>query len=432
MVAMTEPLQTPFQQGLALHQRGRLAEARAFYEQALATEPAHFDALHLLGVIHLQAKQPERALALIDRALAVNPSMAAAHSNRGNALMDLGRLAEALQSYEQAIGLKPDFADAHFNRGVALKGLARPDEALDGYDRALALKPDYVAAHYNRGALLNDLKRHREAVESYDRAIGLEPREYNFYLSKSRALEALDEVGHAIETLRAGLAQIGDNEELNFALARLMPTSTPASAPSAYVLGLFDAYAETFEEHLLGRLGYRVHEYLVAALLQHAPPRALDILDIGCGTGLLGTLLAGRKRFLAGVDLSPKMIGKAQSKSVYDELHTTDIMAFLSASTQRFDAVLAADVLIYIGELAPLFHGVHKRLGESGLFAFSIERSDDQPFVLNRTGRFAHSRDYIRALARDIGFEILSSEDKILRQQKGVEVAGDILVLRRT
>ena len=95
-----------FEQGLALHQQGRLAQAQESYQQALQLQPEHFDALNLLGVIAAQTGNFSRAVELIDKAIKINPDSEAAHCNRGNVLKELKRWDEALESYEQAIRLK--------------------------------------------------------------------------------------------------------------------------------------------------------------------------------------------------------------------------------------------------------------------------------------------------------------------------------------
>ena len=215
-------LQVKFQQGLALHQQGKLADAEKFYQEVIQLEPRHFDAQHMLGVIALQTrrtqrgveiiakaielnpnvaaahsnlgeglnnlKRPEQALASYDKAIALKPDLAEAHNNRGNALRDLGRHEEAIASYEKAIVLKPDYAEAHNNRGNALRKLTHHEEALPSYDKAIALKPDYAEAHYNRGNALKDLKHLEEAIASYDKAIALKPDYAEAYLNKSLLL----------------------------------------------------------------------------------------------------------------------------------------------------------------------------------------------------------------------------------------------------
>ncbi|MDO9360455.1 MAG: tetratricopeptide repeat protein [Polaromonas sp.] len=106
------------QQAVAFHQKGQLGPAHALYQEILTLQPAHFDALHLLGVIAAQVGNHAEALAWIDRALAVHEASAAAHSNRGHALNDLKQHEAALRSYDRAIELQPDFPAAHWNQGL--------------------------------------------------------------------------------------------------------------------------------------------------------------------------------------------------------------------------------------------------------------------------------------------------------------------------
>jgi Tfp pilus assembly protein PilF len=168
-------LQAKFEQALALHRQGKLADAERIYREVLQQQPNHFAALHMLGVIALQARQTERAVELIGKAIALKPDYAEAYSNRGNALQDLKRPADALASYDKAIALKPDYAEAYNNRGNALRDLKRPEHALASYDKAIALKPDYAEAYNNRGLALGILKRRADALVSYDKAIALKP-----------------------------------------------------------------------------------------------------------------------------------------------------------------------------------------------------------------------------------------------------------------
>jgi predicted O-linked N-acetylglucosamine transferase (SPINDLY family) len=196
-------------QGLALHQEGKLDQAKQIYTQVLAKQPDCYDALHLAGTIALQSNDSILALELIGQALAIKPDYAEAWNNRGyaynelmsyeealasydraleikfdyaeawnnrgNTLNNLKRYEEALASYDGALEITPDFAEAWNNRGYALNNLKCYEEALVSYDKALAIKPDYVAAWSNRGVVLNNFKRYEEALASYDRAIQIRP-----------------------------------------------------------------------------------------------------------------------------------------------------------------------------------------------------------------------------------------------------------------
>jgi tetratricopeptide (TPR) repeat protein len=177
MKAGTPPLPQLMSRAFSARVRGDVPEAERLCRQALASRPRYFDALHLLGVIALQAARAEEATELLSLAVATNRHSAEAANSLGAALRALDRHAEALASYDRAIALKPNFANAHFNRGNALGSLLRHVEAVESHQRAIALKPDYASAHYNRGNALGELLRHQEAIGSYRKAIALNPED---------------------------------------------------------------------------------------------------------------------------------------------------------------------------------------------------------------------------------------------------------------
>jgi tetratricopeptide (TPR) repeat protein len=228
------------QQGLRLHQQGRLDEAAMHYVAVLGVQRDNFDAVHLFGVARLQQGRHAEAVGHIQSALKLNPESAEAWSNLGVALAGLGQLAEALASYDNALGLKPHYPEALCNRAGALRGLKRPEDALASYARAIALRPDYIEAlyncglvlkdlahpegalacydravalrpgfaeaHNNRGAALQDLKRHAEALASYDRAIAIRPDYAEAHNNRGAALHDLDRREEALASYDRALA----------------------------------------------------------------------------------------------------------------------------------------------------------------------------------------------------------------------------------
>ena len=213
LVQLDQELVKIFQQGLSSHQLGQLAQAKAAYEQVLLRQPKHFDALHLLGVIAAQTKNPALAADLIGKAIEINRSSASAYSNHGNALQELKRLNEALTSYDKAIALEPDYADAFYNRGTALKELKRLDDALLSYDKAIAIKPDYADAFYNRGTALQELKRLDDALTSYDKAIAFKPDHPDAFYNRGTALQELKRLDHALLSYDRAIALKPDYAE---------------------------------------------------------------------------------------------------------------------------------------------------------------------------------------------------------------------------
>ncbi len=244
----TMALRAKLNQGLTLHQQGKLLDAERVYAEILRRQPNHFDALHLLGVIALQTGRAERAVQLITQALGRNANIAAAHSNLGNALRALRRPDQALASYQRAIALQPDHPDAYNNRGATLQDLQRPDEALASYDRAIALKPDYADAYCNRGRTLEALQRPEAALASYDRAIALNPAHADAHCSRGDLLRALQRADEALESYDRAIALRPDhadahNNRGNVLHALKRPEEALASYERAIALRADDADA---------------------------------------------------------------------------------------------------------------------------------------------------------------------------------------------
>jgi tetratricopeptide (TPR) repeat protein len=153
-----------FQQGWALQQQGKFADAERIYEDILRLQPNHPGALTLLGAVCLQTGRTDRGIALIRKALEIDPNAAQPHFYLGNGLKDLSRYEEALASFDKSIALRPDVPDSHFARATTLYLMKRSEAAVPSFDRAIALRPDFAVAHNNRGIALADLKRFKDAI----------------------------------------------------------------------------------------------------------------------------------------------------------------------------------------------------------------------------------------------------------------------------
>jgi tetratricopeptide (TPR) repeat protein len=206
-----------YNQAVAAHQRGSLAEAEVLYLRLLQATPDAFAPRHLLGVVRAQQGRNDEALALIDAALAINPDAPEAVLNRGNVLKALRRFDEALASYDRALVLKPDFADALFNRGNLLREIKRAGDAVASYDRVLAINPRHVGALINRGNALHELKREDEALDSFNRAMALQPGNPELLKNRGITLRVMKRFAEALGDFDRALAiQPGNTELLSY------------------------------------------------------------------------------------------------------------------------------------------------------------------------------------------------------------------------
>jgi predicted TPR repeat methyltransferase len=145
----------------------------------------------------------------------------------------------------------------------------------------------------------------------------------------------------------------------------------------------------------------------------------------------MGIELKPMARTLTGVDLSARMLRRAEQRAIYDRLARAEIGEFLSGHTEAYDLVTATDVFIYVGDLTGTFRRVRRSLRGDGLFSFSVEIADQGDVVLRTSGRYAHGADYLRQLAQSEGFSIEDVEPCILRQEYGADIRGLMMSLRR-
>jgi predicted TPR repeat methyltransferase len=451
--------------GVIERQRGAPARAIELIEEALRIDPQQARAHSNLGAALQDLGRTEAALASYEAALRLDPGYALAWDNRGNTLRRLGRLADALDSYERALGINPALAEAWCHRAIALHDLGRHADAVASAEQALATRPAYADAFVALGHALQALDRHADSVDAYGRALALAPQadtwcargtalkksgdlagalhNYERALAlrpdyalaehyRANTLRALGQRDAAVASYRRALDLGADADEIRFALAALGEAEQPAAAPADYVKHLFDQYAGRFDRHLVDVLGYRTPTLLGALLRPHLAALPVNAaLDLGCGTGLCAPFLRPLARHVTGIDLSQKMLDKAAELGLYDDLVCADIVAWLAERPASCDLAVAADVLVYLGDLAPLFARVRHALHAGGLFAFSCEALDDgRDHAIQPSNRFAHALDYVTRTAQAAGFDVVATEHAVLRQDHGCDVAGHLVLVR--
>ncbi|PNW83340.1 hypothetical protein CHLRE_05g247300v5 [Chlamydomonas reinhardtii] len=535
-------LEQMFTEASALHASGAdLARAEQLYRAVLAAQPRHVDALHQLGALLTQRygkKQLDEALRLVSSAVQLQPRAAKYRNSLGVIHQEAGRWAEAADAFERANEKDPMNAATLMNLARALRELGRQQRAAEVYGAVTKLRPDHPTAHYRRGAILRSLRRNEEALAAFRQHLRLVP----------------------------------DHQASRFWIAAITgDTAGMSAAPPDMVAGLFDQYADHFDDHLVNKLQYKTPEalrdQLLAAHTHLAATRAASgvgtstsngssstsssssssnstsssskpawrrCVDLGCGTGLMGPLLlpymARGAAGLEGVDLSAGMVKEAARRGCYGRLEVGELVGYLEAEAAAlttdtmtttakvensepvsasatssmvsadtvagqhvdrsvpYDLLVAADVFVYIGDLAPVLRAAAAAAVAGAVLAFSTEALELEPggktncsslaagaaagkaaeagrkesnkeaeagskeaeevkeaekqgggqaqaqgqgLRLQVTGRYAHTEEYLRRVGGEAGWRLVSISQSIIRYNGGEPIWGHLCVMER-
>jgi len=392
-----------FERAQDVYRAGRLEDAIPLFREYLRAHPRHFEALHSLGMIYFQTGQFERAQYLLGEALRLDPDFIDGLRVRGAALMHLKRYPAALACFDHALSINPDYIEALVNRATVFLETKRTDDALAGFDRVLALDADNAIAWNNRGNVFVAMRRFEEAALCYDRALAIQP----------------------------GLPTAENNRFLV-----LLELHRISRIPDFALREMFDGVASRFDKLMVDGLGYSGHLHVRTLADRVLPPRTrpLHILDLGCGTGLVGEafkdLAAGGR--LDGVDLAPRMIAAARSRGIYDELILDDLETVLAAQGPQYDLIVSADTMIYLGDLAPTFFGAANRLVTGGFYIFACESKTGDGWEQTPAKRFRHSENYLREVAARAGLSFVALMECTLRSESAEPVAGFAVALQKS
>jgi predicted TPR repeat methyltransferase len=411
---------------------GEFDEGEEVCRKILAVAPDYPDALHYAGVLAHENGRTDEALPLLERSVQLEPDQPDWHSNLGVVRQARGDLHGAIAAYERAIALRPTHANAHGNLGVLLKVTGNLADAETAYRRSIELDPQHADAHHNLAVLLSATNRSEEAVKCYCRALTLKPHYPEARRALALAYCVIGQPEYAVQLCNQWLVDEPDSSIAKHTLAAVSGQDVPLRASDDYVQQVFDSFAASFEAKL-ARLNYRAPS-LVADVLGEAgrvPERALDILDVGCGTGLCGPLLAPYARTLVGMDISAGMLKHAAEKQVYHELVQAELTEFLTRQHGRFDVIVSADTLVYFGALEAVAAAAAGALRPGGLLVFTVEEEVEAEFAqsyrIRPHGRYTHGADYVRQLLVSVGLEpYIGRAD--LRLEAGLPVTG--LVVR--
>lgn len=304
-----------------------------------------------------------------------------------------------------------------------------PSGEIEGLRERLLLDPRDTDAMRALAVLLEEAHDLPSAVDLYQRALRVDPYQVEVLASLGRLWTVLGDAARARSWFERALSIEPDHAEAQAGLAAL---EAPEALTPAYIRTLFDQYADRFDADLTGTLKYQAPA-LVAALLARCciAGGKIDLLDLGCGTGLSGAALKPLARTLDGVDLSPRMVSKAEARGIYDMLAVGEAEAFLAGAAKSWDVIAAVDMLNYLGDLGPIFRLVAERLRVGGLLVGTVEKRIEGGQALSEKRRYRHGEDHVRAALDGAGLVLVEMSEAALRQEGGAPVAGLVFAARR-
>jgi len=391
------------------HLDGEWAGAEALYREIILRGRNVAQAKFYLAYMLQQTGRLGEAREQLNRAIALEGRHAEWHFNLGIVLSSLGDLAEAVAAYSRAVDLDPSKYFYWTNLGAAQDAVGEAVNAEACFNRALSLDPACPDAYFLMSALLLKQRRFAEGGRFNSLGIVALPAQRESRIMLCQAYHELGRTAEAIEVLLRWQREEPENPTPAHLLVAYRGGNAPEQCVSAYVERTFNDFAERFDDVLtdLRYIGPQLVRDRLAT--QALAPASQVVLDLGCGTGMVGEVLRPHAARLVGVDLSAAMLQKALDKRCYDVLCRADMTAFLQGREERFDFITCMDVLIYLGRLDGLMGLIGQALKPK--WAAKLDSEGGEPLRLNVSGRYSHGEDYLSTVLETAGFAMELIQD---------------------
>jgi predicted TPR repeat methyltransferase len=426
--ATFRPIETELKRIEALIVKNELAAAASSLN-ALRASSGDDPRVYSLGAeLAFAANNPGAALSATSAALALAPNASQVHFQRARALEALGRFSECVDACRAAVDANPKMLPAVELAVYVGRRLGDTSAAETMLRAAQRAAPESLQIWLAMGKFLARDKR-AEALDWFDKVLEAEPENVEALLVSASLNYDLGHVERARTLIERAHALDGDDERVAFELTRINETGV-AQLPMSRVQGLFDEYAERFDTHLVGALKYTTPQFVAKKIRERYPDLRLNLLDLGCGTGLLGVYLGRIEGYFVGVDLSEKMVQQAARHGIYSRFHLVEMVEALTATAEReYEIITACDVVVYLADLAAFVTESHRVLRAGGALIFSCERaSPGEPnSVLRPSMRYAHQADWVKSLCRTAGFGDVVIESVITRYEHDQPVDGFVV-----
>lgn len=382
------------------------------------------------------------AAEMAQRAVQLAPDWHVAHTELALALLKTKQINEAMDAARRAVELAPHDVQVLWLAASVAEQYRDGDEVFTWTQAVLSLVPAGTKAHtrllLTQGNQHMKRQRDNEARAAFEAVLADQPDAEDENLAQ-RGLMMLamrtQDYETAIPLLKTLRARHPDDDALSYAWEEAHGR-TPKTQPEQTIKSLFDDYAERFDLHLVRGLKYDSPKRVADIIRELHPDLRFNLLDLCCGTGLLGVYLGPINGYMIGADLSEKMIEQAARHGLYARFHHVNVLdALRETPGDHYEVITCLDALIYVGDLHPVVPNAFRILKNGGHFITTYERAmedEDADMVLRASDRYAHKESFVVKLHKDSGFEDVRVIDlPQLRIEKGEPLPGFIVVARK-
>ena len=174
-------IESRLEEGISLHQSGKLQQAELIYQQILQFDPENAEVHNLLGLIAYQVGKLQIATKLINQAIELEPSQPKFFHNLGLVLKDQGNFVGAIRVYQKIVQVNPNDSEAYNNLGNVLQEQERFEEGIVAYRKAIEIDSNFADAYYNLGNALQKNGAVKDAIQAYHRVTEINPNHAEAY-----------------------------------------------------------------------------------------------------------------------------------------------------------------------------------------------------------------------------------------------------------
>lgn len=467
-----------FLYGVVLAEAADFDGASKAFAKVVELAPLNIMALTNLGRTYAALQKHTEAIEVLNKVVSINPS-------HKPALMLLVTSSITLHDFDTAEEIctslntsSPYDAETLLNLGLIQKYKNNFEQALDFYDQALEVQSDSVPVLINKGLTLQSMGRLDDAIllfqfvalqvpamaqiwhilamawlakadltqtiECFEKAFELNPLNIEAGVQLAKAYRHAGKTKESEITCMKILEVDPDNAEARFfqnAYSKQENEETldriPAEVTRQMYKGKSDrssSLGKSFNDSLTENLDYKAPDVLDKSVRQalQGVSKKIDILELGCGSGLCGSKFSDIANQLVGTDISPDMLEGAKEKNTYTDLYDGDLIDVIAKYESEFDLVVAMDVLCFFGDLTEIFQLCHKTLREQGIFGFSVVKPKTEAlYELQTYGHFVHSLKHLQQVAEKTGFKQIFAEELCLRKELNLEQFGYVCLYQR-